>query len=326
MADSTKSVTTYSNVCIPVHNASIGDVLCHKNGATDLGIGNFIAVVGSTITTTTPPDGYSWYGVIYGFERGGIMVRALATESTKWVDRYDPLNYPNESSIFNSTYHKDVIAHTTSDVGFMRNGTHTSNTAIGMNVYAISNNLSISGGTITNLHPITAASSSNKYPMKRELFEQDMKGAKTLYGTYHNYLKQTFSVMKGKQGGVFGVRCGKSDTKSLADFNGANGEIFSAARFCFNYYAVANESNKGYWWLPDMYELATMMNDVSFNNCEHAHSVLGGAIEREMHLWSSVCRDKSSAWIYHFNGYSDYWSFTNDSLLVAVPVTLISLS
>lgn len=326
MVDSTKGVTTYSNVCIPVQNASIGDVLCHKNDANDLGIDNFIAVVGSTVTTT-PPDGYSWYGVIYGFEKGGIMVRALSASSKEWISGYSSSNYTDIDNVFNNSYHESVINSMTSDVGYMRNGSHIPNTTIGMNAYAISAKTSNSSVTSANLHPTTAYTSSANGllpPMTKQNFDQDKAGAKTLYGTYYNYLKQTFSVMKGKQAMVFGIRCGKSNTKSLSSYNGMNGEIFQAARFCATFYAVSIERYSGNWRLPDMYELATMMSDDSFDACDYAHSVLGGRINRGVNLWSSMYKDSGHVWVYHNFGYAGSLFFINKAL--AVPVTLISLS
>lgn len=308
--------TTSKNVCIPISNASIGDVLCYKKGATGFGIENFIAVAGSTVQVT-PPDGYRWYGVIYGFEKGGIMVRALSTSMCKWS------SVSGSSNTFIVGTHDSVIDTMTTNSGTMRNG--NSNTTIGMNAYAMG--IACASSTSTALHPTTAANLGSGIPMREYAFDNDSNGAKTLYGTYENYLKQTFSLMKGSQGGIFGIRCGKKNTKNLQT-NGSNGESFTAAKYCYGYNAVIEESGLMNWWLPDMYELATLLNDDSYKACEYATSVLGGTISLvasdKVLLWSSICRNYYQAWGYHYNGYAGFINVTNSAL--AVPVTLISLS
>jgi hypothetical protein len=211
----------------------------------------------------------------------------------------------------------------TTNSGTMRNG--NSNTTIGMNAYAMG--IACASSTSKALHPTTAANLGSGIPMKKYTFDQDSTGAKTLYGTYENYLKQTFSLMKGSQGGIFGTRCGKKNTQNLQT-NGYNDEVFDAANFCYNYYAVIEEEVERHWWLPDMYELATMLNDDSYKACEYATSVLGGTISLvasdKVLLWSSICRKYYQAWGYHYNGYAGFIDVTNSAL--AVPVTLISLS
>lgn len=316
MEINTGGITTNStNVCIPLANASIGDVVCHKDTDTTFGVDSFIAVVGKNLASTSP-TGYSWYGVIYGFERGGIMVRALKTYETTWASSY------GYTGIFDDALHQSVIASKTTDVGVMRNGTYISDTAIGMNAYAIGD--ACASSTSETLHPTTSANLGTGRPMKESYFNSDVSGAKTLYGTYNNYLKQTFSIMKGLQSGVFGVRCGKRNTKELAYNNGTGNEKFNAAWNCFYHWSVLQENGLNHWWLPDIHELATMMNDDSFDVCEYAHSILGGTIARGKNLWSSVCKNDSYAWIYHNRGYVGFFAF--EQTCVAVPVTLISLS
>lgn len=60
-----------TNVIIPIDHAGIGDAIAIKNGETGEDKSHFICVVGSTVSATAP-TGYTWYGSVYGREKGGI--------------------------------------------------------------------------------------------------------------------------------------------------------------------------------------------------------------------------------------------------------------
>lgn len=295
--------TTAKNVCIPIANAGVGDAIAIKNGTNGESLSDFIAVVGRSVESTAP-SGYSWYGTVYGMENNGLMIRSFAAYGGKWAN-----------STLNSSSHANVIGNTISIAGLMRNGLTAYNgiyAAMSVNLIANSNR----NNSSTNLHPNSPLSSAGYIAMGEDNFNDDAEGAKTMYGTYANYIAQLLPIMKGDNSGVFGKRCGKINTKELA----LSGD-FPAARHCYSH-SVAQE-NSGHWWLPDMYELAVMMSDDSFNRCQYAHSKIGGDTARGAYRWSSVRRDSSSAWCYHQKGYSTGYGF--DSIMVACPVTLLSL-
>lgn len=296
-------VTTAKNVCIPIANAGVGDAIAIKNNTDGESLSDFIAVVGSSVESTAP-SGYSWYGTVYGRENNGLMIRSFAPTEVKWA-----------TSTLNSSSHANVIGNTISVAGLMRNGLTAYNgiyAAMSVGEVAYANN----DNTATNLHPDSPLSGSGHSAMGEDNFNDDTNGAKTMYGTYANYIAQLLPIMKGDNSGVFGKRCGKINTNELA-----SSSDFPAAQYC--YYHSVDWENIGHWWLPDMYELAVMMSDDSFNRCKYAHSIIGGDTARGTYRWSSVRRDNSSAWCYHQKGYSTGYGF--DSIMVACPVTLLSL-
>lgn len=304
-----------TNVQIPIDNAGIGDAIAIKNNTTGEDKSHFICVVGSTVTAT-PPSGCTWYGTVYGRERGGLMIRSFTPTSAKWASTTEG----GVSLPLNSTEFANVIANTTDNAGEMRNGA----SAYGDDVIAMSKGEVASrneDSTTTHLHPDSPQNGSGNYPMGEANFNADTNGAKTMYGTYENYISQLLPIMKGSASGVFGKRCGKQNTKELANNNADNGHYFIAAQYAYGRY-VANE-NFYHWWLPDMYELAVMMSDNSFEKCQYAHSVIGGNTARATARWSSVRYSDSRAWHYHQYGFSTnrnyYYSFT------VCPVTLIPL-
>lgn len=307
--------TTTKNVCIPIDNASVGDAIAILTSATGTDKSHFIAVVGSSVQATAP-SGYTWYGVVYGREKDGLMIRSLTTTSTTWAST-------TESGVsvgITSSSHPNVYANTTSNGGTMRNGlTSYNGVFVGMSVgEIISRNTS---STTTYLHPNSPYNGNGNYPMGKTNFDADTNGAKTLYGTYENYIAQLLPMMKGYNSGVFGLRCGMKNTKELATVNSTDGYSFPAAQYCYSKVVASESAN--HWWLPDMYELAIMMSDNSFEACQPVHAILGGNTARAATRWSSVRYGSAYAWYFNGHGFSNYFSFFNG--LAVVPVTLISL-
>lgn len=307
--------TTSKNICIPLANAGIGDAIAIQSGTSGTSPSHFVAVVGKSVQST-PPTGYVWYGTVYGREKGGLMIRSFAPTTAKWAST----TAAGVVVTLNSTKHASVIANTMSSAGLMRNGLAPYNGIYaGMSVgEIISRN---SGSTTTHLHPNSPYYNNREYPMGKTNFELDVNGAKTMYGTYENYIAQLLPLMKGSKSGVFSKRCGMANTKELADNNSTEGYSFPAASYCRN--LQIGSEGAYHWWLPDMYELAVMMSDNSFERCQHAHSVIGGNTERSANRWSSVRYGSTAAWIYRYNGFSDLPNFLDG--LTVVPVTLLAL-
>lgn len=308
--------TTTKNVCIPIENAGIGDEIAIKSDATGESISDFICVVGSSVQATAP-SGYTWYGSVYGRENRGLMIRSFSPTSTKWAST----TAANVSVALDSTNHANVIANTTSSGGLMRNGLSPLwNYVLAMNVAeVISRN---TASTTTHLHPTSPYYNNGNYPMNETNFDLDVNGAKTMYGTYENYIAQMLPLMKGSKSGVFSKRCGKINTKELALNDSTDGYSFPGAQYCYTF-KVASEGDN-HWWMPDMYELAVMMNDHSFTKCQYVHSVIGGNTGRAARRWSCVRAGSTYAWLYHTFGFSHVYDFYNG--FSVVPVTLLPLN
>lgn len=308
--------TTTKNVCIPIANAGVGDAIAIKSGATGSSISDFIAVVGASVQSTAP-SGYVWYGTVYGRENRGLMIRSFTPTSAKWASTSEG----GVTVTLSTTNHANVLANSTDDGGLMRNGlTNTSNKRyIGMSVARIAE-LNASS-TTTHLHPNSPYNSNGNYPMGTSLFDADTNGAKTMYGTYENYIAQLLPILKGSKSGVFSKRCGKVNTKELALYSSTDGYTFPAAQYCYNF-AVGSESAH-HWWLPDMYELAVMMSDLSFERCQYAHSVIDGNTSRSAGRWSCVRYGSAIAWCYISYGFSHNNYFYVG--LAVCPVTLLPL-
>lgn len=319
MASVTNSgiTTTSKNVCIPLANAGIGDAIAMKNNTDGSSKDHFIAVVGKSVQAT-PPSGYIWYGTVYGREKNGLMIRALAPAEMRWASTTQAGVTVN----LDTTNHASVIANTTSYVGLMRNGGDSTNQRyVGMSVGEIISRCGTSS-TSTALHPNSPHIDSGTPPMSKANFDADTSLAKTTYGTYENYVSQVLTIMKGGRSGVFSKRCGKANTRELATANSTDGYNFPAATYCYEYKAVGIEGSN-HWWLPDMYELAIMMSDSSFERCAYAHSILGGNTERDVIRWSSVRFSSTYAWGYYAGGFSNHYQLYNT--LWVCPVTLIPL-
>lgn len=307
--------TTTKNVCIPIANAGVGDAIAIKSGATGSSISDFIAVVGASVQSTAP-SGYVWYGTVYGRENRGLMIRSFTPTAAKWASTSEG----SVSVTLSTTNHANVLANSTSSVGLMRNGLSSYNGVyVGMSVGEIASRNASS--TTTYLHPNSPHNGNGNYPMGTSLFDADTNGAKTMYGTYENYIAQLLPILKGSKSGVFSKRCGKVNTKELALYSSTDGYTFPAAQYCYNF-AVGSESAH-HWWLPDMYELAVMMSDLSFERCQYAHSVIDGNTSRSDGRWSCVRHGSTLTWNCSRYGFANYGYFSYD--LTVCPVTLLPL-
>lgn len=305
-----------TNVQIPIDNAGIGDAIAIKNNTTGEDKSHFICVVGSTVSATVP-SGYTWYGTVYGRDRGGLMVQAITYFAKKWAST----TLSDEKVEITSSSHPNVYATTINNAGLQRNGLPSYSSAfMCMSVQRMKEQFG--GSTSTALHPTCPYTSgtASLMPMSEANFNIDVSKAKTIYGTYENYLAQMLPIMKGSKSGVFSKRCGKKNTKELATTN-VGSYSFPAAQECYNL-KIANENNN-HWWLPDMYELAVMMSDSSYERWKHAHGTLGGLTSLSTGRWASVIRSSALAWDYHSGGFA-YTNFFVETFRVC-PVTLIPL-
>lgn len=306
-----------TNVQIPIDNAGIGDAIAIKNNTTGEDKSHFICVVGSTVSATAP-TGYTWYGSVYGREKVGLMIRSFAPADRKWASTTDG----GVSVSLDDTKHANVIANTIATSGLQRNGMPCyNNLYLCMSVQRMKEQFGSSTSTALNPTCPYTGGTASLMPMSETNFNNDTSKAKTIYGTYENYLAQMLPIMKGSKSDAFSKRCGKQNTKELASNNSTNGYSFPAAQYCYGI-KIASE-NANHWWLPDMYELAVMMSDNSFDKCQYAHSVIGGNTGRAAGRWSSVRYSAAYAWLYHYLGFSLNSSFYY--VFTVCPVTLLAL-
>lgn len=303
-----------TNVIIPMKNAGIGDAILLQSGMDGSSLSHFKAVAASSVQAT-PPSGYLWYGIVYGRERNGLMIRGLNYSAQKWAS----VAADGVVVTLDATKHTNVINTTTTNYGYARNGLNiTANRAISVAECASR----CTNNNNTNLHPATGNFGGSIPPMGLANFNADTNGAKTLYGTYANYIAQTCPILKGTASGVFGFRCGKQNTKELALNASTEGYTFPAAQYCYNYKVGSELSNN--WWLPDMYEMYMMMCDNSFSTCLPIATIIGGNVSRFAARWSCVRSTSIAAWFYNANGFSYYTNFLGG--FTAQPVTLIPLT
>ena len=308
-----------TNVQIPIDHAGIGDAIAIKNNTNGEDKSHFVCVVGSTVTAD-PPSGCTWYGSVYGREKGGLMIRSFAPAERKWAST----TTGSVSVSLDSTKHANVIANTISTSGLQRNGMPCYNNAyLCMSVQRMKEQFGSSTSTALNPTCPYTGGTASLMPMSATSFNNDTSRAKTIYGTYENYLAQMLPIMKGSKSNVFSKRCGKQNTKELAlnASTDAAAYTFPAAQYCYGQ-KIASE-NANHWWLPDMYELAVMMSDNSFDKCQYAHSVIGGDTARAANRWSSVRYSATLAWDYDDGGFSSYDRFSYG--LTVCPVTLLPL-
>lgn len=306
-----------TNVQIPIDNAGIGDAIAIKNNTPGEDKSHFICVVGSTVSATAP-SGYTWYGTVYGRERGGLMVQSITYYTEKWANT----SAANESVGITSSSHPNVYATTIGNSGLQRNGLPSYNDVfVCMSVQQIKEQFS--GSNSTALHPTCpyTGGTASLMPMSEANFNKDVSKAKTIYGTYENYLAQMLPIMKGSKSGVFSKRCGKLNTYEMSTTFAVSGHSFPAAGICYRH--KVKDENANHWWLPDMYELAVMMSDSSHERWKYAHSVLGGNTARTALRWSCIRLGDKHAWIYNDVGVSSYDGYFD--VLTVVPVTLIPL-
>jgi hypothetical protein len=305
--------TTTKNVFIPIRNAGIGDAILLQDGMDGTSLSHFKAVAGSTVQAT-PPSGYAWYGIVYGIERDGLMIRSLAPSAMPWANAAAG----GVSVGLDAINHKNVIDTTTSNFGYARNGL---NNAAYRAMSVAECAARCTNNNNSNLHPSTGYFGGTNPPMGLANFNADVAGAKTLYGTYSNYIAQTAPILKGSGAGPFQFRCGKENTKELALNNGTDGYSFPAAQYCYNYKVGSEAVNR--WWMPDMYELFMMMCDNSFEACSPTAAVIGGNTPRAADRWSCVRYSATNAWACNNYGFSISYYFVSG--FTVVPVTLLSL-
>lgn len=304
-----------ANTIISLDKASVGDAIAIKSSATGTDKSHFIAVIADTVTSS-PPSGYTWYGVVYGREKNGLMVAYHTHTSKAWATT----GSGGVSIPFSSDTHPNII-NTTVGGGLNTMLNHAKHTYVAMSLAEVISRVNVSSNTSTLLHPSSPyVSESTKCPMNKANFDNDTNGAKSMYGTYERYVSQTLPFLKGSKAGVFAKRCGRINTKELQ--TSAGGYSFPAAQHCYTL-AVASES-ANHWWLPDMYELYMMMRDEAFAVCSSTCSRMGkGAWSRASSRWSCVRYGSTNAWYYDGHGFSDAYYFSYGFLVC--PVTLLEI-
>lgn len=255
------------------------------------------------VSSDTLPSGYVKYGVIYGFEKNGAAMLVAfdeAPQGTLWCETTGV------------TLPTVVSDNATTDRGRALNGTSGSYKC--MNVARVASLCETgSNNTTATTHPSNAYyQGGSSAPNTKEVFESNAE-AVNLYGTYEAYIAQTRPILKSDSAGVFSKRCGKANTEELAT---ATTYTFPAATLCHDYKVNGSGDAGGEWWLPDMYELAVMMED-SHYDLHHSNS----GVTTSATYWSSVANDASHAWYYSSNGMPNNRTFTNTGPR-ARPVTL----
>ena len=305
-----------ANTIISLDKASIGDGIAILNGSTGKEKSHFVAVIADTVSST-PPSGYTWYGVVYGRERNGLMVAYHTHTSKSWATT----GSGSVSITFPSTTHPNIINNTVGG-GLNTMLNHNKHTYITMSLAEVISRVNVSSNTSTTLHPSSPyLSESTKCPMNKANFDLDTNGAKSMYGTYEKYVSQTLPFLKGSRAGVFAKRCGRINTQELQ--TAVDGYTFPAAEHCYDLQVISTQP-VGQWWLPDMYELYMMMRDEAFAICSSTCSRMGkGAWSRASNRWSCVRYDSATAWSYNDFGFSDAYYFCRG--LLVCPVTLLEI-
>ena len=317
------------NVVIPKQSAGIGDIVI-MNSSRD------VKVIGwGTYNASQLPSGYVAYGVIYGFVNGMARIVALSETSRRWTmaasDSGDPA--ATGDSNVNGGY---PVAETTvgGENNVMRNGIKT--TYAGMNLNSFMQNSYTGGNTI--LHPASAW--GPEQVMSKANFDAlpaSGGNAKTLYGTWENYVRQTLAIRN--PGSCFAVHDsthkvheqGKWNTYLLGQYTKASPDAnaqggtpcwYPAANYCYNFYvAGAGENADNHnWWLPSMDEMLDLMIDAHW---EKVNTCGATTLSNRAYRWSSVRVSGVRAW-----NYCDYGFAADDYVLYAFsvrPVTLLKL-
>lgn len=298
------------NVFINPENADIGDVICAKG--TDGTASTDFRIMACGTATISGKDGYIPIGVIYGREREGFMVLALSTIRAQWAAVDGGASAGNFEPI------------TTNTVGggknTMRNGKKHTYTC--MNIKRVAALCETGTKSTDNLlHPTNAYyGSTSGAPMTKANFLANTNGAKDMYETYEAYIAQLKPILKGTAAGVFGVRCGRENTRALA--NATDGITYTAAQHCYTYTTIGTAATT--WWLPDMYELALMYEDDTVTRCNKSLSKLGKSqISISASCWSSVRYSAAHAWYFDSAGMSGGAQFA--ASLWVRPVALLKL-
>ena len=299
------------NVVIPKQSAGIGDIVI-MNSSRDA------KVIGwGTYNASQLPSGYVAYGVIYGFVNGMARIVALSETSRRWTmaasDSGDPA--ATGDSNVDGGY---PVAETTVGGGnnAMRNGIKT--TYAGMNLNSLMQNGYTGGNTI--LHPTTTW--GQERVMSKANFDAlpaSGGNAKTLYGTWENYVRQTLAIRN--PGSCFAVHDsthkiheqGKWNTYLLGQYTKASPDAnaqggtpcwYPAANYCYNFYvAGAGETADSHnWWLPSMDEMLDLMTDAHWDKVNTCGAT---TLSNRANGWSSVRCSSVYAWDCNNGGFAD---------------------
>lgn len=276
------------NVVIPPESAGIGDLI-YKSGSS-------FKVIGRGTANSTTIDGYSLYGIIYGFVNGEAMIIA-----------------PQE--LGGKTWGSYVSGMPSWGAGtvLMRNGQKTSYYAQ-MNTATNSTYISQGSGYPDVLSSAyQACGSQSGFP------------GKAAHGTWWEYIRQTLRV-QGAPGSPFGAVAANVKVHEFGRWMGktygATQAAGTALRDCYNY----NEGG-GTWWLPSMFELGELMIDEHLNKINENEILwqpnTNYVISAGSYRWSCVRNSFTSAWNYNYDGMSDGNGFS-DTFAVR-PVSLFKL-
>lgn len=310
-----------TNVIIPPENAGVGDIVFCRSGA-DPHVASNLRVIGwgtaSNANITIGGSTYVPYGVIYGFVNGMARVVALTETSRRWTMA------ASDSGSESATGDDNVnggypVANSTVGGGnnAMRNGKKT--TYVGMNLDSLMQNGYTGGNTI--VHP--GAAWGAEQIMSKSNFEALSAGggnAKTLYGTWENYVRQVMAIRnpgscftahdsehKVHEQGKWNTYLLGQYTKSSPDSNSQGGTAcwYPAANYCFNYYVsgTGETASSHNWWLPSMDELLDLMID---DHWRKVNTCGATSLSNRAYRWSSVRYSATYAWIFNYNGFCNY--------------------
>ena len=298
-----------TNVLVPPSSAGIGDVVLMDSSR------NIKIVAWGTYSSSGLPSGFVAYGVIYGFVNGMARVVALSETSYRWTMAASDTGSPTSSGDTNVSGGYPVAGSTVGGGNnVMRNGKKT--TYVGMNLNSLMQNSYTGANTI--VHPSAAWDAAQV--MSKANFNALTAGgdnAKTLYGTWENYVRQTMGIRN--PGSCFAAHDtdhkvheqGKWNTFLLGQYTAASPDTnasggtpcwYPAANYCFNFYVNgAGEAAADHnWWLPSMDELYDLMTDAHWSKVNTCGAT---TISNRANRWSSIRYSATYAWNYHNYGF-----------------------
>lgn len=292
-----------TNVIIPPESAGIGDIVL-MNASRD------VKIVGwGTYSSGSLPSGYVAYGVIYGFVNGMARIVALSETSRRWTMAASDSGSESSSGSDNVSGGYPVAGSTVGGGNnAMRNGKKT--TYVGMNLNSLMQNNYTGGNTI--LHP--SAAWGAEQIMSKANFDALSAGggnAKTLYGTWENYVRQTMAIRnpgscfaahdsdhKIHEQGKWNTYLLGQYTKSNPDSNTQGGTAcwYPAANYCYNYYVsgTGETADSHNWWLPSMDELLDLMID---DHWKKVNTCGATTLSNRANRWSSIRYSATYAWL-----------------------------
>lgn len=291
-----------TNVIIPPESAGIGDIVL-MNASRD------VKIVGwGTYSSGSLPSGYVAYGVIYGFVNGMARIVALSETSRRWTMAASDSGSESSSGSDNVSGGYPVAGSTVGGGNnAMRNGKKT--TYVGMNLNSLMQNNYTGGNTI--LHP-SAVWDAGQIMSKANFDALSAGGgnAKTLYGTWENYVRQTMAIRnpgscfaahdsdhKIHEQGKWNTYLLGQYTKSNPDSNTQGGTAcwYPAANYCYNYYVsgTGETADSHNWWLPSMDELLDLMID---DHWKKVNTCGATTLSNRANRWSSIRNSATIAW------------------------------